>query len=196
MFDLPGFVCVGSNLSYTDRILHANINSAGDCEAGVLLFPWRNCWRAFSVSVDPIFIKSLFKVSTNRPACLLDRGWNGAVVTWSIWVWFVEVFELSRCKLASIVRHYGVYSHQTLWTAHEKISWWFLWLGFYIYALWETVDYNEIVNSFLWVSEVSMYPRPWKVCLWPGLNLIGNALPASLPHSLTAFSISLSMFDH
>ena len=38
MFVLPGFVSLGSNLSYTDRILRANITSASDYEAGVLLF--------------------------------------------------------------------------------------------------------------------------------------------------------------
>ena len=109
VFDLPGFVCLGCNLSYTDRILRANITLACDCEAGVLLFDvilyiWRNCWRAFSVGVALTFFKTLFKVSTIRSACPLDRGSNVIDL-----VWFVEVFKLSRCKLASIVRHNDVY---------------------------------------------------------------------------------------
>ena len=37
MFILPGCVGLGSNLSYTARILRANVTSAGDCEASVLL---------------------------------------------------------------------------------------------------------------------------------------------------------------
>ena len=37
MHVLPGFFCFGSSLSQTEYIRRANITSAGDCEAGVLL---------------------------------------------------------------------------------------------------------------------------------------------------------------
>ena len=148
MFDLPGFVHFGSNLSYTDRILCVNITSAGDGKTrallfGVILYTWKNCWRAFSVGVALTFFKALFKVSTNRSACPLDRGWKEAVVI--DLVWFAEVFKLSPCKLASIVRYYGVYYSKHCEQLREKIHGDFC--GWVFTSLWETVDYNEIVKS-------------------------------------------------
>ena len=125
-------------LSYTDRILRVSITLAGNCQAGVLLFRvilynWRYSWKVFSVGVALTSFKTLFKVSTNRSACPLDRGWNGAVATWSIW--YESQNSLNSCKLASIVRLYVVYYTKT---AHE-ILWWCLWLGFYIYVLRATL---------------------------------------------------------
>ena len=55
---------------------------------------------------------------------------------------------------------------------------------------------THIVLHFQRASEVNVYPRPCKVCLWPGVEfnrrpLAANAHPL---HSLTMYSIPLSMF--
>ena len=86
-------------------------------------------------------------------------------------VWFAEVFKVSRCKLASIVKHCGVYYTKPCEQLMKKFYgdlWGWVFTSIYFGPLWETVDINEIVKSFLWASEVGVYPKPWKVCLWPG----------------------------
>ena len=94
-------------------------------------------------------------------------------------LWFAEVFKLSRCKLASIVRYYGVYytkpCEQLLKKFYGDFCGWVL-TSMYFGPLWETVDYNEIVKSFLQASEVNVYPRPWKVYLWPGVEFKRSCL--------------------
>ena len=114
MFVLPGFLYLGCKLSYTVRILRVDINSTADCEAGVLLFrviqyTWRNCWTSFSVGEALTFFQSSLQ-GVHKSFSLFVKlliEWSGSDMI--DLVWFVEVFKLTRCKLASIVRHYDVY---------------------------------------------------------------------------------------
>ena len=78
MHVLPGFVCFGSNLWWTDV---SDVRTSPRLEIvrlvfllGVILCTRRNCRRALSVSAVLAFFKALFKVSTNLSACPLDLG--------------------------------------------------------------------------------------------------------------------------
>ena len=155
MFILPRFDCLGINLSYTDRILRANITSSDDCKACVLLFgvilhTLRNCWRAFSVGIALTFFQNSFQAihkSFNlsvRPG--MELGGSNVIDL----VWFSEVFKLSSCKLASIVRHYDVYYIKSCEHLMKKFYggfWSCVFTSMYLGPLWEIVDDIEIVKS-------------------------------------------------
>ena len=177
MFVLPDFVCLGSNLSYTGRILRENITTACDSEAGVLLFgvilyTWRDCWRAFSVGVALTFFKALFKVSTNRSASPFNRRWNEAVVTWSIWYdsqKFLNSLDVNWLPLSDTMISTTPNLANSSWRIFCDFCDW-VFSSMYFGLIWATVDYNGIIKSFQRGNEVNVYPRPWKVCLWQGVE--------------------------
>ena len=126
------------------------------------------------------FSKLSSKASTHRSACPLDSAdGNGAGSVVIDLVWYAEVFELSRCKLASIARQYGVYytkPSEQLWrNVHGGFCDW-VFISMYFGLLWETVDNNEIVKFFQRASEVNVYHRPWKFWLWPGVEFDRSCL--------------------